>query len=104
MKIQREPSLEKYVQSLQFIIDGWATVRTAAAISESGYVNFKEEFYAAVKAYLESNPPLDLRDFGFMYVLLKQKKYPEEVIEDIAQYFENGAPLQSLIDAYRPRG
>ena len=80
-------------------------MRTAAAISDAtGFIGSKKEFHDAVKAYLESNPTLDLRDFGFMYVLLKQKKYPEEVIEDIAQYFENGAPLQSLIDAYRPRG
>jgi hypothetical protein len=39
-----------------------------------------------------------------MYILLKQKKYPEEVIEDIAKFFERGAHLQELLDAYKARG
>jgi hypothetical protein len=105
LSIKRDPSIEKYKKSFQFLIDGWATVRTAAVISETvGFVNSKKEFHDAVQSYLESNPSLDLRDFGFMYVLLKQRKYPEEIIEDIAKYFEQNAPLEALLDAYKERG
>lgn len=102
--VKRDLELEKYVQSFQFIIDGWAAVCTAAVLSETEPLTSQQEFQTAVISFIESNPTLDLRDFGFMYVLLKQRQYPEEVIEDIAHYFENGAPLWSLIDAYRPRG
>ena len=28
----------------------------------------------------------------------------EEIIEDIAKYFEQNAPLEALLDAYKERG
>lgn len=105
LQIKRESNFEKYKDSLQFIIDSWACARTAAVMSDTAwFIDSKKEFYDAVQDYLESNPLLSLRDFGFMYVLLKLKRYPEEIIEDIAKYFERGLPLQDLIDAYKARG
>ena len=104
LPIERDSDIEKYVKSLQFVIDGWAALRTAAVITETESETSRKEFHDAVHAYLVSNPVLDLRDFGFMCILLKQREYPEEIIEDIAHYFAVGASLQSLIEAYRPRG
>jgi hypothetical protein len=101
---QRNPDIEKYKKSIQFIIDGWAAVRTAAAMAgDTGVVGTRTEFNQAIKEYVLSNPPLDLRDFGFMYSLLKKKEYPDEIIEDISHYFERGARLRELCEAYQER-
>jgi len=102
--IERNPDLEKYKISLQFVIDVWAATRISSVELVDARPVHKEEFRSHVMAYLDSNPKLDIRDFGFMYILLKQKKYPEEVIEDIAKFFERGAHLQELLDAYKARG
>ena len=89
---------------MQFVIDGWLAVRTAAAISdENGLVGTKSAFNAAIQEYVTSNPPLDLRDFGFMYVLLKKKGWSDDIIEDVSHYFERAATLQELCEAFQVR-
>lgn len=101
---KRHPDVEKYKKTMQFIIDGWAAVRTAAVMAdETGLVGTKSEFNAAIKEFVMSNPELDLRDFGYMYILLKKKGWPDEIIEDVSRYFERGALLQELCEAYQER-
>jgi hypothetical protein len=102
--IKRDTDIEKYKKTMQFIIDGWAAVRVAAIMAdETGRVGTKLEFNAAIKEYVMSNPDLNLRDFGYIYILLKKKGWPDEIIEDVSHYFERGASLQELCEAYQER-
>src|SRR6185369_1551829 len=103
--MKRDENVEKYKKSIQFIIDGWAAIRTAAMMSDgSGKIGSNVEYNAAIKEFLMSNPELHLTDFGYMYVLMKKKGWPDEIIEDISHYFERGDSLETLYKAYQVRG
>ena len=101
---ERDPAVVKYEKTIQYVINAWAACRTASYVAdEDGNVGTKDELNAAVEAYVSSNPELNVADFGFMYVLLKNKGFPNEIIEDVSHYFERCALLSELNAAYRPR-
>lgn len=70
---------------------------------ETGLVGIKHDFNEAIKEYVSSNPRLDIRDFGYMYILLKRKGFSDEIIEDVSRYFEGAAELHDLCQAYEVR-
>ena len=95
----------KQDRTIQALFDNWAAVRTANNMAdENGVIGTRDEFNQAVQEYIDSEYScLDIRDFGFMYILLKQKEFPEEIISDIATYFQRQATFKELCKAYSER-
>jgi hypothetical protein len=102
MSLYRDPDLEKYKKSMQYIFDGWVLIRTAVTMAgPSTYVGTKQELGTAVDRYYESNPTLQPWEFLYMYPLLKENGFSDEVVDDVFSYFEREATLLEMCAAYR---
>src|ERR1700739_2976280 len=95
--VYRDPDIEKYKKSVQFIIDGWALIKVSLELcGESNYVGTKAEVGAAVDVFMDSNPVLVPDEFLYMYPLLREHGYSDEFIDDIFGDFERGERLPTL--------